>query len=142
MPKSAVWSIHGLWPAQYHKMGPTSCDNSLRFDPQALQNIRKDLLIKWIDVHGQRPESFWEHEYTKHGTCAAVLDSMNSEVKYFQKGLDLFDKYPMKSILDQANIKPGRKYPVQQILDGVRNVLGVNSQVTCDKHPVRIKIIN
>ncbi|XP_033225460.1 ribonuclease Oy-like [Belonocnema kinseyi] len=135
MPKTATWSIHGLWPSQYHKMGPESCDNSLSFDPRALHNIRKELLVKWMDVHGERPESFWEHEYTKHGTCAAVLTSMNSEEKYFQTALDLFDKYPMKNVLAQANITPGRNYPVQKILDGVKNVLGKNAQVTCDKHP-------
>ncbi|XP_033225387.1 ribonuclease T2-like isoform X2 [Belonocnema kinseyi] len=135
MPESAAWSIHGLWPSQYKKMGPSSCDNSLTFDSRVLKNMRKNLLIKWIDVHGKRPELFWEHEYIKHGTCAAVLDSLNSQKKYFQKSLELFDKYHMKNILDQANINPGRNHPVQNILDGVRNILGYNTQVACHKNP-------
>ena len=143
MPKNAEWSIHGLWPEQLHKIGPSFCNKNLYFNPAALKRIREELKNKWANVHSEKyPESFWKHEWDKHGTCAATLESTNSEEKYFQKSLELFDKYNMKNVLEEANIFPGDEYPVEQILDAVNKVLGVNSQVTCLKNPVRITTIN
>ena len=143
MPKKGEWSIHGLWPTQYHQKGPINCNKNIQFDPTLLQHIREELKIKWIDVHdGEHPESFWEHEWTKHGTCSINLSSLDSQEKYFEKSLELFDKYNMKNILDEANIFPGDEYPVQNILDGINTVLGVDSIVMCHKNPVRIKIIH
>lgn len=31
-----------------------------------------------------------KHEWEKHGTCAAQLDALDSQRKYFGKGLDLY----------------------------------------------------
>lgn len=31
-----------------------------------------------------------KHEWDKHGTCAAQVDALNSEKKYFGKSLDLY----------------------------------------------------
>ena len=85
-----------------------------------------------------KPASFWKHEWEKHGTCASILESMNTEKKYFQKGIDLLDEYDMKNVLGKASIYPGNQYPVQFILDGIKKILDVNAQVMCVKHPVRI----
>lgn len=35
-------------------------------------------------------ESHRKHEWDKHGTCAAQVDALNSEKKYFGKSLDLY----------------------------------------------------
>ena len=38
-------------------------------------------------------DTFWEHEWTKHGTCA--LDILGSEHKYFKTVLKLHYKYDL-----------------------------------------------
>lgn len=132
LPTDEEWTIHGVWPTEYHKIGPQYCNKSLPFDAKALATIEDTLKIKWIDVeNGTAHYSFWKHEWLKHGTCAAVLPELNTEIKYFEKGLELLDKYDMKNILGQVNILPGNSYTVQEILKGVANVLGKNCQVEC-----------
>ncbi|XP_012271266.1 ribonuclease Oy [Orussus abietinus] len=136
LPQGEEWSIHGIWPTQLHKLGPQFCNKSLHFNASALLSIESELNKKWLDVEiGTKPHSFWKHEWDKHGTCAAVLESLNTELKYFQKGLDFLDLYDMKNTLAKASIMPGMVHSVQDILDGVKRILGKNSQVECIKNP-------
>ena len=139
LPYGNEWTIHGIWPSALRDIGPASCTN-VKLNISNLKSMRKDLDIKWMNVHaGYNSESFWKHEWSKHGTCSSYLESVSDEIKYFQKGLDLYDKYNAKNILDQLNIFPGGKYPVTTILYGVRQVLGVNIQIKCCKNMVSIK---
>lgn len=136
LPVDEEWTIHGIWPTQYHKIGPEYCNKTAKFDLSALSTIEDELKLKWMDVeYGMKPGSFWKHEYEKHGTCAAVLEKMNSEIKYFQMGLNFLDKYDMKNILAKVNITPGNSYPVKTILNGIKNILDVNAQIMCVKNP-------
>ena len=81
------WTIHGIWPSVDRGSGPTFCDNTNPLDPRLLDPILDDLKTRWTVVHQNSEENyFWNHEWTKHGTCAKQLDSMNSEIKYFRKG--------------------------------------------------------
>lgn len=51
----------------------------------------------WLDENGDN-ESFWEHEWGKHGTCISTLEtkcytdytSKQEVPDYFQKAVDLF----------------------------------------------------
>jgi len=47
--------------------------------------------IYWPDViHPLNHSHFWKHEWEKHGTCAAQVDALNSQKKYFGGSLDLY----------------------------------------------------
>lgn len=134
---SDEWSIHGLWPTKNKTLGPFYCNNSLHFDMSALEKLRNELEIKWIDVHkGCKPHEFWRHEWEKHGTCSVDLVPTNTEAKYFKKGLDLYDSYDMKHVLAKANILPNQTYLLQDYLNGVKKVLGINAYVECLKNSV------
>ena len=42
------------------------------------------------------------HEWKKHGTCAAQLDALNSQRKYFSKSLDLYKELALSRWETQA----------------------------------------
>ena len=140
LPSDEEWSIHGIWPTRYHVIGPLFCNSSLPFNIEALAPLEQELEVKWIDVEkGTKHHLFWVHEWEKHGTCAAVLEPLNTEFKYFKEGLTLLDTYDMKHVLAKTNIMPGQSYDVQTILDGVAKILGKRCQVNCVVNPVRYR---
>lgn len=120
-------------PTKFGTLGPGFCDNSKPFYPEDISAIESQLDRYWTPVqeHGAKTQ-FWSHEWTKHGTCAAQLPAFSSPLRYFGKGLEWMQgSYNMLTVLNSAGIIPGRKYYVQDILGGVKDVLGKNPQVIC-----------
>ncbi|XP_012222273.1 ribonuclease Oy isoform X2 [Linepithema humile] len=135
LPKRDEWTIHGIWPTKYNTMGPQYCDRSLPFNASALAPIENELKENWIDIqNGSKPYTFWKHEWDKHGTCAVVIEALNSELNYFEKGLKLLDTYNMIVVLAKANILPGETYTIDVMLTAIEEVLGKRGQITCAKH--------
>ena len=70
-----------------HTFGPFNCNNELSFDSTALQPIMELLRIEWTVIHRNAAEFyFWDHEWSKHGTCALQLEPLNSQLKFFSQG--------------------------------------------------------
>ena len=67
----------------------------------------------WKDYKGE-DESFWEHEWGKHGTCISTLEpncytnhkATEEVVDFFQKAVDLFKTLPSYEWLAAAGIVP------------------------------------
>lgn len=139
LPRQEEWTIHGLWPSRFDKKaGPYFCNNTQRFNESVLSPIIHELDEKWINIKDGTPHlSFWKQEWKKHGTCALTIEDTNTELKYFQKAIDLLDEHDMTRVLSTANIVPGRNYAVQEIIDGVERSLGKTVQIKCIKNPVR-----
>jgi ribonuclease T2 len=82
------FTIHGLWP-QYVTSGYPSTCTTEPFDPNIPIDIGLDYMIeRWpdvqYDVNTPSYDSFWEHEWTKHGTCSGL-----SQRDYFTTALSL-----------------------------------------------------
>lgn len=132
-----IWTIHGIWPTQFHKLGPQFCNKSLPFNVNDLAPIENELKEKWIDIqNGSKAYSFWKHEWDKHGTCAVTIKKLDSVFKYFQTGLKLLDTYNMINVLTKSNILPGEKYTINDVLHAIEKVLGKRAQVMCTKNEV------
>lgn len=96
-----------------------------------------------MDIHnGSNPYLFWKHEWEKHGTCAIKIEALGNEYKYFKKGLTFLDTYNMIDILPKANIFPGQKYMVEDMLIGIQQVLNKRCQIICVQNKVNPKIIS
>lgn len=137
LPKHNEWTIHGIWPNKNGTMDPSFCNDTAQFDLSAISSLKQQMLTKWLEVQkGSKPGDFWKHEWEKHGTCAMKLPNMNSELKYFRKGLEFYDNYNMKTILTKANILPNQKYKFRDYSDGVKKILRKNACVICETNPV------
>jgi ribonuclease T2 len=99
----------------------------------------------WKDYQGN-DESFWYHEWAKHGTCISTLEpscynehkATEEVVDYFQKAVDLFKTLPSYTWLAAAGITPStsKTYTTAQIQSalaanrpGVEVTLGCKSGV-------------
>lgn len=79
-------SIHGLWPDP-----ESACEyctdevfNTSKLSSSTLAGMEK----YWPTCESGSNESFWSHEWSKHGTCSGMTQDA-----YFSEGLSLFSKY-------------------------------------------------
>lgn len=95
----------------------------------------------WKDYQGD-DESFWEHEWSKHGTCVSTLDPecydgyepAEEVAPYFDRVVSLFKKLPTYDWLADADITPDTSASysiddVQSVLDGKH---GATVSLGCD----------
>lgn len=122
------WTIHGLWPDRAE-----ACNRSWHFNFEEIKGLLPDLKLYWPDVlHSSNSSQFWKHEWDKHGTCAAQLDILNSERKYFGASLDLFKTLDLNSMLRKLGIVPSvNYYQVADIEDALASVYGVLPKIQC-----------
>jgi hypothetical protein len=83
-PEADEWTLHGLWPNNDDCSGPT-------FDHSAISSIESELEAKWPSCypsHGGGDETFWQHEWQKHGTCSGM-----NELNFFTTALALQGKF-------------------------------------------------
>lgn len=88
----------------------------------------------WPDVEiRKRKDSLWEHEWVKHGTCAAQLPVMDSQLKYFAKGCELGKDNPISSWLEAAGVVPGESYDIATVWKAVvAGANGARPHIDCD----------
>jgi len=92
------FTIHGLWPQFAVNGYPDSCTKE-PFDTTIPQQIGESTMIQyWPDVKynpdSSSYDSFWEHEWTKHGTCSGL-----TQLQYFQSAIQLTNQIPSPTVL-------------------------------------------
>lgn len=95
------FTIHGLWP-QFQAGGYPSYCTDEAFDPAAPEAVGWDTMVQyWPDVQYAEDSSdydqFWEHEWTKHGTCSGL-----EQEDYFQAAIDLIKSFGTPSSVTEA----------------------------------------
>ncbi|TMW61528.1 hypothetical protein Poli38472_012719 [Pythium oligandrum] len=71
------FTLHGLWPEYTNGEYPQNC-NADSFDAKTVENaVGMDDLVKyWPEVEyatsSSKYPSFWEHEWTRHGSCTGL----------------------------------------------------------------------
>jgi len=90
--------IHGLWP-QYSSGGyPSECTD-VPFNEDVIANIGIDTMNQyWPNVKSEPSDpnynSFWQHEWTKHGTCTIL-----TQESYFNTTINLSRTFGTPSII-------------------------------------------
>jgi len=84
-------TIHGLWPSRNDGTWPSACSDE-KLD---LSIVMSDGLSQnWPNIKALSPDAaghtaFWDHEWSKHGTCSGL-----SQQDYFNTALDLLLSTP------------------------------------------------
>ncbi|MCJ1432781.1 ribonuclease T2-like [Xylographa pallens] len=94
----------------------------------------------WKDEGGE-DETFWEHEWGKHGTCYSTLDPscyvnytpQEEVVDFFQRTVDLFMELNTYKFLADAGIVPSatKNYTSAEVLAALNKPRGVNASIEC-----------
>lgn len=146
----SLWTIHGIWPTktgnkQYilkeikysdctlgHE-GPLYCPSAIHFNPEELKPILDDLNNYWVNIEANtKPNSFWAHEWNKHGTCASILPQLDSVPNYFKMGLKLNKEYNVANILAKGGVLPGvNSYDISFIYTVIKNALNKEPSIQC-----------
>ncbi|KAL6808066.1 ribonuclease T2 [Trichoderma sp. SZMC 28013] len=142
------WTIHGLWPDNCDGSFPQTCDAS-----RAYSNITDILTAMgaddtlhymqtyWKDYQGN-DESFWEHEWGKHGTCITTLDPgcyddyvpTEEAADFFSRTVSLFKTLPTYQWLADAGITPdgSKSYALEDIQSALSKQHGADVTLSCE----------
>lgn len=91
------WTIHGIWPDLIKNCKPTE-----PFNETKLISIKSELHAIWPNfIKGKSDANFWDHEWYEHGSCTGW--TINN---YFEKGIDLWNNFPVIKWFESASIKP------------------------------------
>ena len=99
------YTLHGLWP-QYSSGGyPADCTTEA-YDVESADYVGWDDMTEYwpeVEYAVTDPEytSFWDHEWTKHGTCSGLTQDT-----YFQTTINLIKSYGTpQSLINAADAK-------------------------------------
>ncbi|KAJ5259222.1 Ribonuclease T2 [Penicillium angulare] len=134
------WTIHGLWPDNCDGTYQSSCDSSREYTniTEILKSQDRSDLVTYMDKYwvsnSGSAESFWEHEWGKHGTCINTIKpscysdySPQEEVgDFFQKVVDLFKTLDTYKALESAGITPddSKTYELSDIQSALAKIHG------------------
>ncbi|KAK2948454.1 putative Ribonuclease [Blattamonas nauphoetae] len=126
------FSLHGLWPNFNASSYPSNCNNSYPFNMKEIEGI-PDLAKQWFS-NVNSDEYFYDHEWTKHGTCAT--DILPTIRDYFSKSIELNKGLDLSGILKRAGITPSntKMYTKASVAAAFKAALGVDVLLECLKY--------
>jgi ribonuclease T2 len=125
------FTLHGLWPERTDGSYPQTCPGAPAFDPSKLKPLLPALNTYWPSLNGPS-QTFWQHEYEKHGSCAT--DVFPTEVSYFNGTLGFLSSYNITTALSAHGIVPSntKSFELTAFNDALVAELGFSAELTCD----------
>lgn len=141
------WTIHGLWPDHCDGTFDATCDPNRQYTniTAILTAAGQTSLLSYMNTYWKNnagtDESFWEHEWGKHGTCISTLEPdcytnyvpQEEVVDFFTKTVSLFQSLPSYTWLSNAGIVPSSTatYTSAAILAALKTPRGVTAVIQC-----------
>ncbi|OQV18269.1 putative Ribonuclease Oy [Hypsibius exemplaris] len=130
-----AWLMHGIWPTKTGTEGPVNCDKTAKWDINPVEPLVPELKADWSNLESNTTyDSFWSHEWLKHGTCAQNLPALVGEFNFFNVPLTLREKYyDFHAALANKNILPdaNRKYSHDAFAAALQTAYGSTAEVWC-----------
>jgi len=126
------FSLHGLWPSRTGadvNSYPCTC-TSEEFSESKVSASLDEMKVHWASYTGQ-DDTFWGHEWSKHGTCCDSTQGLEDQASYFAGGLKLRNQDSLLSALSKASITPGGSYTYAAMADAIKAVIGVAPLMGC-----------
>nr|XP_021194314.2 ribonuclease Oy-like [Helicoverpa armigera] len=134
--KKNQWTLHGIWPMSLDYDKPMFCNDSWPLDRELMKSLEHELDQAWTNVYKEEEHYyFWNHEWTKHGTCSLVLEPFDSQLKYFKIGIEWNRKYPIGDMLEAAGIIPSdtKGFTPRELVAAVKAKTDKYPGVVCQK---------
>ncbi|KAJ6575435.1 ribonuclease T2-like protein [Mycena capillaripes] len=146
---SNSWTIHGLWPDHCDGTFDESCDSSRAYTgisslltAQGASDTLSFMNTYWKDING-KDETFWEHEWSTHGTCMSTLavkclpsgSAKGAEaVAFFNTVVKLFKTLPTYQWLEDAGITPSSSttHTLASLTAALKKGYGFQPALDCD----------
>lgn len=106
-PCRYTFTVHGLWPQRRDGTWPEFCDSSSQLDMDEIEDLLPDLEKAWPSWSSD-DETFWNHEWTRHGTCAEGV--VGHQHAFFKTVLKLHDKLNIQVCM-HTWLMPRRRQP-------------------------------
>uniref|UniRef100_A0A8R1I3A7 Uncharacterized protein n=1 Tax=Caenorhabditis japonica TaxID=281687 RepID=A0A8R1I3A7_CAEJA len=133
-----LWTIHGLWPNYENGSYPQNCKGTPKhFDADMIKSIAGKMRTVWPNLFpGKSIQSFWKHEYEKHGTCAQSDELFDTELLYFTEVMKVYDSIDIATAM--SSIGPSDKLITKNdVLTALTSVTGGNTfQFHCLKDKI------
>eukprot|EP00878_Enallax_costatus_P000557 GHUV01000654.1.p1 GENE.GHUV01000654.1~~GHUV01000654.1.p1 ORF type:complete len:256 (+),score=36.69 GHUV01000654.1:77-844(+) len=131
-PPKGVFTVHGLWPQRDDGSWPQNCDARDELDEDQIEDLLPDLQVVWPS-YTTDDYTFWNHEWTKHGTCAESV--VDGEKDYFQEVIRLHKLLNIQDAFKKAgiNLSVAQTVPSQKLIDAIENAYGVTPIINCEK---------
>ncbi|KAK1266747.1 Ribonuclease 2 [Acorus gramineus] len=127
--------IDGLWPDYNDGTWPACCSRSdfdvkKVFDPTTISSLMP-LLVKYWPSLSCSSASLCHGGKEKHGTCSSP--SVIDEYDYFSKTLNLYMRYNVTKVLDDAGFRATNadKYPLGEIVSTITKAFGAPPSLSC-----------
>jgi ribonuclease T2 len=136
-----AFTIHGVWPEYSNGGWPQYCAENLyesankTLQTASLQgNWREKRVCEWPSYEGG-DSTFWEHEWSKHGTCASPL--LGNRTSYFQNVIVMNEQYDLNPVFQEVRLWPQRRgelttFSASDAIGAVQQAYGVEPRLACE----------
>jgi ribonuclease T2 len=154
-PPLQEFTLHGLWPEYSSGGWPQYCSRAGKNDRKGYESETGEFLRKtaatssyrndddidggkvrceWPSFHGSTL-NFWDHEWDKHGTCAAPL--LGNRTEFFKTVVNLHDQFNLNRLFRSQGLWPvGNSQGIfdsTEAAQAVEEAWGVKPKLACHK---------
>ena len=126
--------LHGLWPEFLNGSWPQYCDPAAPFNMTSVQDLLPELHTYWPSLVAADQAAFWEHEWTRHGTCMEPFfgASAAKEHDYFRLVLTLREHFDAWAMLQAQGIGPASTTTWLQVKKALETGWPAKIEVGCN----------